>query len=999
MPDLDQQEIQTRAQRVLRDPNFQAMDPQQQLEVYKSGMRQMAPEATASLDDGALTSMAQEHMQANGPGRLEGIADTLGGVAESLPVLGGAIQGYQGRLREWAQPVAELATHGERQPGGLEGALVGAGFDLAELGLLTAIASPVGSLAARVGLKGAAVGVEAGFGAAVSQTAEATVRAAGAQAIRAKYLERAVTDATVGELYTLSKAAETGHMPSAQEFIVSPLAMAGLGVGLMGMGRVIERWGAPKANEVIARLQEIAPDEKFIATMGDGKKIASAVASQVHGMDPESAGQLVYDAITKVLPDDQQQLIKRALMANPELAGSELGVHIVRMQRVMVDPVFKVIEPTEKELKVGPPREKLSKVVYEELTGPRTRHTQTLKDLTTGETAAVADRFKRGEIHVSYAEGSDRALSAFRDTPAPVNVAQPETYDFAKAFDTFNPLAASPLGRQADPFVDDLFVRGAPSAEEFVEATYAELYPEPTGQLLPGGPIPTAEQGGTGARGMNVVTPSDYTRSGPMPPEGTMGRVANASGESAASAEAQSWAKNNTKYAWSGGKVQAVPGINGRDYTPKPNEITFEVKVDPKTGKTTLTPNDVGAKITPAGKARFAAEKKKILKQLETEAKGKSRATKPSPAVVQPATPHTDPKLAEHQARIDRYTAELHTPVGADRQLQLRDAIARHEAEMKRLGYTAPPQAPVRIDPSLTPEPRIAEATAGPRGKIGEAQPLPEGIPPEPSLPMEVHVFPNTPREGASVAGGTVEHSNPVTGEVQVRMPNGDVIPMRERAGKLELVMGDVSKPYGDRMSAEAYRSYINTMRTYKIAENPMRQGTTVSGQQGPMKSAGRFVPERDELGFAHVKERLDTGRPMYFVQNGMLIRVERGRNPGAYSFQPVQGGSKMAGGGEVHLKKVQGWLDMRLDDRSVKELADLYNTTAGKRRITSRSAGQRIDVTNPAVADMRREILRELDSRLGTKLAPADEVIKKAKVASEDGTIEAGLEKTRRCP
>ena len=223
---------------------------------------------------------------------------------------------------------------------------------------------------------------------------EELARVAAVQSFRTQLASRLTTDVLAGEMFGIVDAMETGEIRPLQQFIINPVAIAGLGLALFGAGRAVRRFGQSRVSEAQRFIQE-QPGLETIA--GGATRIQSAVQRGA-SLSREDAGELIFKVATGQATEAESFTVRNILRANPELLNEEFGLHLVRMLKPTLQTQVRVADV--------PPR-----VSFEDV---RTRRETTQLIRTQEELASLEQRLRTGEIHITHAEGPEAIVRRFR---------------------------------------------------------------------------------------------------------------------------------------------------------------------------------------------------------------------------------------------------------------------------------------------------------------------------------------------------------------------------------------------------------------------------------------------------------------------------------------------------------------------------------------------------------------------------------------------------------
>jgi hypothetical protein len=347
---IDPQEAST----LLNHPEFQKLEPAQQLATWTGYLHDKVPEfaAMAPQHQPEVASQSLQGMRdmikpqappdraANEPGILRKAAGFVPGVGAYLGASEAAEAGIPAHenLPATAALMDALGFNPEedlKDP--TTRGLVAGGIDLANFAV-SAVAGGaiVGKLlqpitTAGMGLATKAV-TAAGWETAVSLQAQVA-----AKSLFDRTLHTIVKDATIGEIFTLMNQAENLHF-DIKDNIEQPLFMAAMGLGLMGAGKLVSRYGPRSYDNALKGLQTHPTLSQHLRDAQDFanelKKLDPSLAKAV-GAEPTAnrAGELTFDAAMRPLSGTDGNLIKVAMMNNPRMLESDFGKHVMLMQR------------------------------------------------------------------------------------------------------------------------------------------------------------------------------------------------------------------------------------------------------------------------------------------------------------------------------------------------------------------------------------------------------------------------------------------------------------------------------------------------------------------------------------------------------------------------------------------------------------------------------------------------------------------------------------------
>lgn len=315
-------------QKILRDPQFQGLSkqPEEQVRVIQNYLVQ-SEEGYDTLSPQDQLHTAAQVLDHYKPGLLQQ-------VAEYLPVVGSAIRAAESpeQTRPLARGLLRLLGTSAEEASPFARAAASVGVETAEIAAL----APLGGIAARP-LIGAAsriipAGAEALLARAGAQVAEGAIGAAAVTAARshvARYVDRAITDATIGALFGAADAIETGQLHPFEQFVVNPLAGAALGVLFTGFGRARERFGEFQTRQALQEIQTNPALQEMAAQV-------SPVVREVHKIlkgDLADAGDLVLRGLREPVSEGEFRLLKDALTNDARLLKSDVGQRLLVAQK------------------------------------------------------------------------------------------------------------------------------------------------------------------------------------------------------------------------------------------------------------------------------------------------------------------------------------------------------------------------------------------------------------------------------------------------------------------------------------------------------------------------------------------------------------------------------------------------------------------------------------------------------------------------------------------
>lgn len=402
-------------QKLIEDPRFQALGPEDQHANLTGFIQQQDPDGFGKISSLDQTQVAGKLLERYTPGFGSKVAD----VAEYVPVVGGAVTGYRAASRgEPARPLTGALIGSSDNP------YIRAGQEaVRDVGELAAaegavkLAGPVidavttkfagttienallggATTAATRGTAGAAV--DAAFEAGSLTAARQFAGAAARNALKERWVRRGLEQLTAGAAFSASQAVEgeiaNGELPPLSDLLGTTLGAAALGIGIYGAGDLMRKFGVRSMEPIVATAKGFDP-ERFAGAQRNIAEIADAVRRASGGtLDKVGASRLVVDALTEPIEAvGQTDVLKTALRSNPELLGSEVGLHLLRTQRALTVPDIQFVD--------GP----YLRVRYDDEAGHSI--TQDLTDVS--EQKAFRERLAKGQVTVDHAVGDERSV-------------------------------------------------------------------------------------------------------------------------------------------------------------------------------------------------------------------------------------------------------------------------------------------------------------------------------------------------------------------------------------------------------------------------------------------------------------------------------------------------------------------------------------------------------------------------------------------------------------
>ncbi len=399
MPLPEEQQRLNNLNRVIRDPGFGGLGPADQLDIFREHLASQDA-GFAGLTPDEQSTVAGDLLRQMKPGWGETAAD----VASVVPIVGGAIHGYRsaqagepGRyftektFGASEDPIARAFQEGARDA--VETVLMGAGASVAikyaGAKLLTPLAEGVTGALAKVGAE------------------EATTLAAqiGKSAVARKYAGLLATDITAGVMLGGVSAMERGEVKPFEDFVETPLGVGILSLGFLGLGRAAQKFGQFRTQRILQGLEGLNDSgfAKFVNE--DGPAFVNAVKKKT-GMTTEEAATFAEKVATQPVYGPEAKMIRDLLKAQPELLHTEVGQHILRMQR---DAVLR----TEVKFNDKPLTIHYEPTVDAPEFGFQKRWDKTETNLTPERMQQLIDAHKAGMIHIQNIEGKFNEINKF----------------------------------------------------------------------------------------------------------------------------------------------------------------------------------------------------------------------------------------------------------------------------------------------------------------------------------------------------------------------------------------------------------------------------------------------------------------------------------------------------------------------------------------------------------------------------------------------------------
>lgn len=410
-PQLSEEEQRLNGLRALvRDPSFSSLpSPGDQLKVFQQHLEDTDP-SFASLPDDPLgntkSKMARDFLAELRPDWKEKLANA----AEYIPVVGGAIQG--GRAYDAGQP-QRYFTEKIFGPAQSRGQAM-ANEALRDVGELIGTGIAAGAVV-KTGAKmlfGKAL--EEGVAGALSSVAADAATTAAAQvgktAVRRKFWEEVATNVGAGELMGGIQAMERGEVKPFEDFVMTPAGVGALGIAFHGMGMAVKKFGQYRTQRILQSIEGLNDPAfaQFLQT--DGPAFVNTV-KKATGMDTEAAANFAEKVATTPVSGDEANLIRGIFKTHPEILNTEIGQHILRMQRDAV---------TRTEIQLKPEGTPVT-IHYEPLVddptlGFKKRWDKTETNLTPERFWQLAEANRQGKIVVHAMEGPQSTVMQMPET-------------------------------------------------------------------------------------------------------------------------------------------------------------------------------------------------------------------------------------------------------------------------------------------------------------------------------------------------------------------------------------------------------------------------------------------------------------------------------------------------------------------------------------------------------------------------------------------------------
>lgn len=354
--------------------------------------------------------------------------------------------------------------------------------ELAELGVIFGVAGPIADKVVSTVMRPVA-GLA---GEAIRRGSETLARAAATQAFRVHVAKRLGTDVLAGEMFGILDAMERQEIRPLDQFIVNPLAMAGLGTLFMGAGRAMRRFGPMRIQEA-QQFAQIDPSLQGVAR--EGQRFVNMMADRMK-IPREEAGEMVFKTMTGTASTEEMLAVRGLLQASPEFLKDEFGLHLVRMMKPVLQTTVQVgdISPS---------------ITFEHV---RTRREQTVRprSVDVAEFDRLEQMARNGEIRITSAEGPEHLVGRFRPSGPVAEAPPPTVAQGTEPFPTQASVAEARAGgapgpRPMEPEPTILGQQPAPAAIP----TAADVARQRAGMppiQAPTGPVPSPILGPSGER-------------------------------------------------------------------------------------------------------------------------------------------------------------------------------------------------------------------------------------------------------------------------------------------------------------------------------------------------------------------------------------------------------------------------------------------------------------------------------------------------------------------
>lgn len=316
--------------RIMRDPEFQQLNPQGQLDTMHRYLSGADEEYQALPNVGQQYYTAGKVIDAHTPGFLSKALDIL-------PVVGPVKRAYEdpNHIRPLTRAAAGLMGADEAIKSPLGAATAETLREIAELAALSTVGGPIakyvgGPIAEAVVPKLGQAMFEKGLVAGAEKTMVAGASKLGIEGLAA----RAATDGTIGAMYGLVDAVERNDY-NPLHMLAAPVMGAALGAGLAGLHNARTRFGPDAAQRVVQTLRE---NPQLNVTIAEGKPIAARYANMA-GVAPEYAGDVVARALTGELLDESEfKVMRQVLTSDRKFLQTDAGLRILQTQKEHLMP-------------------------------------------------------------------------------------------------------------------------------------------------------------------------------------------------------------------------------------------------------------------------------------------------------------------------------------------------------------------------------------------------------------------------------------------------------------------------------------------------------------------------------------------------------------------------------------------------------------------------------------------------------------------------------------
>lgn len=316
--------------KIMRDGEFQKLNPQGQLDVMHNYLSRSDEEYSALPTVGQQYHTAGQVIDAHTPGFMSQVLNYL-------PVVGPVKRAYEdpSSIRPFTRAAAGFMGADEAIKSPLGAATAESLREIAELVALTAVGGPVakyvgGPIAEAVVPRLGGALMEKGLVAGAEKTMVAGAAKMGIEQLA----QRAATDGTIGAMYGVVDAVERNDY-NPLHMLAAPLAGAALGAGLAGLHNAMTRFGPDAAQRVLQTLHE---NPQINAAIAEAKPIAAKYA-QAANVAPEYAGDVVSRAMSGELLDASEfNVMRRVLTSDPKFLQTDAGLRILQTQKEHLMP-------------------------------------------------------------------------------------------------------------------------------------------------------------------------------------------------------------------------------------------------------------------------------------------------------------------------------------------------------------------------------------------------------------------------------------------------------------------------------------------------------------------------------------------------------------------------------------------------------------------------------------------------------------------------------------